>query len=157
MKQILITLFLTAFCTGLIYHESYGQTFLRIYNNQGKKIGKGTIDYTTDSFIVLVNRKKIQDLFFVRGISYIKTRRSFGASIVKGSVVGMGISLGVANTSNTDWEGLGIGALIGTSAGALIGTISGMATKREKFIIRGSIEKWKPISQQLAPKSKKVF
>ncbi len=155
MKQILITLLLTAYCTGFISHESYSQVFIRIYNDHGKKISKGTIEYTTESAIVIVTKNKMLEQLSVREISFIKTKRSFGAGIVAGSAMGMLISAGAVTKSDADWNEKGIGVLVGTAAGALAGTIVGIATKKEKFIIKGSIEKWKLVRQQLATMSKK--
>lgn len=141
MKQILTTLLLTFFCTGFIMHESYGQLYVRIYNDKGKKILKGTIDYATDSFIVIVRKNKVQELLFIREIAFIKTKKSFGAYIVGAAALGIIISVTSTIELNAEWESIPIG----TAAGALTGTICGMAAKREKFIIKGSIEKWKPV------------
>lgn len=151
MKQILITLLLTFCCTGFIMHESYGQLFVRIYNDKGKKILKGTIDYATDSFIVIVRKNKVQELLFIKEIAFIKTKKSFGSYIVGGAAAGIIISVTSTVELGAEWESIPLG----TAAGTFAGTICGMVTKREKFIIKGSIEKWKPVKYTLASRSKK--
>ena len=96
MKQILITLLLTAFCTGFINHESYSQPFIRIYNGHGKKIGKGRIELIADTVLVIANDKKQLQRFLVTEISFIKTKRSAGTSIGMGFGAGTILSVFLA-------------------------------------------------------------
>jgi hypothetical protein len=157
MKQLLIILFFIAFCTGFISKVSNAQAFIRIYNDHGKKIGKGRIAVIADTVLVISNDEKRLQRFLVSEIAFIKTKRSvgtsaglgFGAGVI-GSVFLTGqVIKNVDNIDDEEWNIIGIGILSGIAAGTLAGVVSGIVTKREKFVINGDLERWRAIEGQL--------
>jgi hypothetical protein len=154
MKYISILLLIVFSCTTTI---NTAQVFVRIYNHHHKKIGKGIIETVSDSSIVLLNDDKNLDSFLITQVSYIKTKRSLGTSIGLGCATGVFIPaliLFVLKDSDVEigdkgWKIIGIGIISAIATGTIAGTVSGLSTKRQKFIINGDIEKWKVVSKRL--------
>ena len=124
--------------------------FVRVYDTQGKKIGKGYIVSLSDSLMELRgNGKRTQ--FKVRDIGTIKTKHSAGNNILIGTAVGAttGAIIGAASgESDPGWFGYtkGEGAagfgLIGALGGAALGGISIAFKNSLSYPINGSTAKW---------------
>jgi hypothetical protein len=157
MKQLLIILFFITFCTGFIGKVSNAQAFIRIYNDHGKKMGKGRIELIADTVLVISNDEKQLQKFLVAEIAFIKTKRSIGTSVGLGFGAGVIGSIFLAdqviksseNIDDEEWNIIGIGILSGIAAGTLAGAVSGIVTKREKFVINGDLERWRAIESRL--------
>lgn len=144
----------------LITFSASSQLFLRLYNEDQKKIGKGNLVNSSDSTITLSDDGKNEDTFFISRVAYIKTKRSAGGSIALGSGVGAIIPALIADAiaRNDDddeigvngWRIIGISIASGAVAGTLAGIISGAVTKRQKLMIHGDKEKWKPVREKLS-------
>jgi hypothetical protein len=66
--------------------------FIRLYNNGHNKIGKGDLLYGNDSIIKIARGHK-EISFPVHEISFIKTRRSAGHSILIGTAIGTSVGI----------------------------------------------------------------
>ena len=135
--------------------------FIRVYNSQNIKIGKGNLLLSTDSTIEMMQGSK-QFSLSVKDAAVIKTRHSAGHSILIGSATGTGIGLiliaGAAATDNKSHTGLGPDAgsfglaLVGVAApvvGIIGGGVAAVVGKRETFQINGDAEKWKEVRSKL--------
>ncbi len=99
MKKVILLLTLLT-CISLSAQETTKtQTlFVRVFDLDGKKIGKGHIYATNDSILVLKKNEKLKELY-VREIGKIKTKRSGGHNFLVGSATGVvaGAILGSIN------------------------------------------------------------
>jgi hypothetical protein len=125
--------------------------FVRVFDFEGKKIGKGYIVVANDSTLEL-SRSNESKTISLKNINYIKTKRSAGNNVLVGSIAGattLGI-LGAATADPDAWifvytaaEGaLGFG-LIGAVGGGAIGGITSVFKNAKTFSIDGNNEKWK--------------
>lgn len=123
--------------------------FVRVYNLQNKKIGKGRISAITESSIQLIRNKKIKEISVVH-IGLIKTKRSDGHNLLIGSAAGailMGIA--VAFDTNEDNAFFSVegdilaAAISGGTAGAAIGGITCLFKNSTTYEINADMEKWK--------------
>jgi hypothetical protein len=126
----------------------HSNVFVRVFDYEGKKIGKGQVNFVNDSILEL---RKSGRLFSipVKEINYIKTKRSDGNSMLLQTVIGftVGAIIGAATAEPDKSLGgysAGDGALIGGSVGALMGAGAGgitIAVKNSKLhIIDGDIQ-----------------
>lgn len=146
-------------CLISITNKSFAQIFIRIYNDAGKKIGKGTIVNASDTSVEIMNNDNESRIFLITEIAYIKTKRSLGASIATGVAAGTIIPalitkglLDDADYSNTEaWRVIGITLASGIIAGTVAGGVAGIVTKRKKFYIGKSVEKWIQVRDKLLP------
>jgi hypothetical protein len=125
--------------------------FVRVYNLEGKKIGKGHIHFLNDTLLELKkNRKLIQ--FNVNSIGTIKTKRSAGHNILVGAAIGATTFaiLGAASADPDAWifgytaaEGAAAGALGGALSGAALGGASVAFKKSLTYPIDGNTDKWR--------------
>lgn len=133
--------------------EVSAQPFIRIYDHHGRKTGKGTVEWVADTVLVIKNDEKQLQRFLVTEISFIKTKRSMGTSVGLGFCVGFFGSIWIMRQAEENFDAddhaLGIIMISGIAAGTVGGAISGIVTKREKFVINGDIEKWKALEGQL--------
>jgi hypothetical protein len=156
MKQAHIILFFIYLL--LFTDKSFSQIFIRIYNEAGKKIGKGTIINASDTSIEVMNDNESK-IFWIYEIAYIKTKRSLGASIATGVATGTiisalitkGLMEGDDNISNKEWRIIGTTIVSGLVAGTISGGVAGVVTKRKKIFIGNSVEKWKTARDKLLP------
>ena len=133
--------------------------FIRLYDLNGKKIGKGNLLPGTDSTIDLLRGKKTKT-FSISKVDEVKTRRTFGHSVLIGTGVGVGLAtVGIiisASASNSDNQetsfDAGLIALGLPYAGALVGTVVGAVTKRRTFEIKGNADNWKPLKDKMLSK-----
>lgn len=128
--------------------------FVRVYNLQGKKIGKGKILSISDMSLQL-NKKVASVEIPANSIGSIKTRRSAGHNVIAGTVIGASTMaiLGAA-TADPDsflgWsagEGAAGGAFIGGTVGAAIGGITILFKNSKSYEINGDLEKWKAFNE----------
>ena len=125
--------------------------FVRVYNLEGKKIGKGHVNFLNDTLLELKkNRKLVQ--FNVKDIGTIRTKRSAGHNLLIATAIGAGsfAILGAATADPSAWiygytaaEGAAAGAIVGGVAGAAVGGISIAFKKSETYRIDGNIDKWR--------------
>jgi hypothetical protein len=133
--------------------------FIRLYNLNGKKIGKGHLLPGTDSTIDVLRGKKT-NTFSLINVGEVKTRRTFGHSVLIGTGVGVGLGtiaiIVSASSENSDNLETSFDAgLIGLGlpyAGAFVGTLVGAVTKRNRFEIKGNADNWKPVKDKLLSK-----
>lgn len=133
--------------------------FIRLYDLDGKKIGKGNLLPGTDSTIEVLRDKKT-NTFSIAKVGSVKTRRTFGHSVLVGTGIGVGLGTvaGIISASTNDIEDqvtsfdAGLIALGLPYVGALVGTIVAAATKRKSFEINGDAAKWKPVKVMLLSK-----
>ena len=129
--------------------------FIRIFDQQGRKIAKGVLTATTDSSIILLNSKKTHEIP-LKDIGVIKTKRSFGHPIVMGAITGSlaGGLLGLIASGTDDSSDDSIlfepsdeeyalgGVFAGAVIGGGIGTIIAAIRKRKSIVINGDAKEW---------------
>jgi hypothetical protein len=131
--------------------------FVRVYDLQGKKIGKGKILSISETSLQLY-RKGESVKVMVDGIGSIKTKHSAGNNVLIGAATGattMAI-LGAATADPDAWisgyttrEGAAAGALLGGTAGAAIGGITILFKNSKSYEINGYMEKWKVFKEMI--------
>jgi len=128
--------------------------FVRVFNMEGKKIGKGHVLFAIDTVVGLKKGNKIAKIN-VSDIGYIKTNRSEGNDVLMGSVIGassMAILLAVSGGPDSFWtvgEGAAGGVLLGAPTGAAIGGITALFKNSSTYIIDGDLVKWKAFSEMI--------
>ncbi|GAA4291827.1 hypothetical protein GCM10023163_07410 [Aestuariibaculum suncheonense] len=129
--------------------------FLRVFDMDGKKIGKGHIHSINDSLIVLSKAKKLKKIH-PKEIGKIKTKRSGGHNVLVGATSGalVGVVLGSVNPPTDSsggtftWAGgssgdeLASGVTVGVISGTIIGGISALFNNPKTFVIESNPEKW---------------
>lgn len=131
--------------------------FVRVYDVQGKKIGKGKILSISDT-LLQVYRKEASMKVLVRDIGSIKTKHAAGNNVLVGAAIGatsMAI-LGAATADPDAWlfgytagEGAAAGALLGGTTGAAIGGITILFKNSKSYEINGDMEKWKAFKEMI--------
>lgn len=130
--------------------------FVRVFDIEGKKIGKGRIYATNDSILVLNKNEKLKELY-VKEIGKIKTKRSGGHNVLVGATSGVvaGAILGSLNPPTDSsggtftWAGgssgeeFASGLTIGIISGTIIGGISAVFKNPNTYTIDANPEKWK--------------
>lgn len=151
MKNILL------FLAFLLVSYSYGQQkikttgeFVRVYNLQNKKVGKGKIIVLSDSLLKL-KRNRGEFSFSPQEIGFIHTKRAPGNNVLIGSLSGATI-LAIAGASSSDPDGLVLdytpgegalmGALFGIIPGAALGYFTVIFKKSEVYPINGNLANW---------------
>ena len=128
---------------------TYQDIFIRIYNQDGKKIAKGKLVSVNDStlFLNLNGQRKTVPL---ASITTIKTKRSGGNNVAVGAGIGTvvfgvigAISLGNDPFWNDSSLGAGLGAIAGAPAGAIAGAIVASYKKKKIYSINGNTENLK--------------
>jgi hypothetical protein len=130
--------------------------FVRVFDFDGKKIGKGYIVVATDSTLELSKSNEYKSIS-LKNIKYIKTKRSAGSNVLVGSIVGA-TTLGVLGAATADpdaWifgytaaEGALSFGLLGAVGGGAIGGITSVFKNAKTFFIEGNNEKWKKFRGQ---------
>lgn len=123
--------------------------FVRVFNIEGKKIGKGRIAFANDTILKLKKGKKNISIE-INKIGSLKTKRSGGNSILVGSIVGMSVGavLGASTTDpDTSWwltpaEGATAFGLLGVLGGGAVGGIVAGSKNMQTFIINGDEDRW---------------
>ena len=123
--------------------------FVRVYDLQGKKIGKGKILSMSETSLQL-NKKGNSLTIPVSDIGSIKTKHSGGNNVLIGAATGAAVMavLGAATADPdacilgyTAGEGAAVGAILGGTAGAAIGGITILFKNSKSFEINGELEK----------------
>lgn len=123
------------------------EIFVRLYDLDGKKIGKGKILSISDLEIQLSRGTKTET-FPISNIGSIRTKRSIGhnALLGMGGGIAIGAMFGNIDDSLLGFSGTGGGFIFGTLggfAGVFVGIITGIFKKPKKYIINGETEKIK--------------
>ena len=157
MKNLILLLtLLISFSINAQVENKTHKLFVRVFNMDGKKIGKGHIHSINDSLLILSKNKKLTELH-LKEIGKIKTKRSGGHNVVVGATSGVlvGVILGSLNppTDSTGgtftWAGsssgeeLANGVTVGVISGTILGGVSGLFKNSKTFIIEAKPEKWK--------------
>ena len=131
--------------------------FVRVYNLQGKKIGKGKILSISETSLQL-NRNRKSVKIPVRSIGSIKTKHSAGNNVLVGAATGA-TTMAILGTATADpgagilaytaGEGAAAGALLGGTAGAAIGGITILFKNSKSYEINGDMEKWKAFKEMI--------
>ena len=123
--------------------------FVRVYDLQGKKIGKGKILSISETSLQL-NKKGNSLTVPLANIGSIKTKHSGGNNVLIGAATGAAVMavLGAATADPDAWilgytagEGAAAGAILGGTAGAAIGGITILFKNSKSFEINGELEK----------------
>ncbi|WP_296699533.1 hypothetical protein [Algoriphagus sp.] len=154
MKYFIIVIFLFSWLPSFSQNKGFPTgAFIRVYNSDGIKIGKGKISSLTESDLILGSEQKSKSIP-VKNISIIKTKRSkghlpliFGGT---GFLIGAGIGADAASNdllynSYYDFRGSSIilfGLLTGVGSSAL-GLIISASKKYEVYEIDGELNKLK--------------
>jgi len=159
MKKFFQITFLVLFLFAGENIHAQKNIFIRLYDLNGKKIGKGNLLPGTDSTIDVLRGKRT-NTFSISNVGGVKTKRTFGHSVLIGTGVGVGLAtIGIAvsaiasnsNNEETSFDA-GLIALGLPYAGAFVGTVVGAITKRRTFEIKGNADNWKPLKDKMLSK-----
>jgi len=124
--------------------------FVRVFDFEGKKIGKGYVAKVTDSTLELSRSNEYLSIS-LKDINYIKTKRSTGSNALIGSIAGA-TTLGVLGAATADpdaWifgytaaEGASAFGLVGAIGGGAIGGLTSVFKNSKTIKIEGDKEKW---------------
>jgi hypothetical protein len=162
MKSLFLLLSLFMVFTA----QSQQETFIRIFDDNGKTTHKGSLIKTSDSSLTLSKNKKQYEIPVTK-ISRIKLRRSIGHTVLISSLVGgalLGIIAAATNESQpatgtytisftTETAAIG-GFVAGAATGAIAGSIIAGTRKRPEFYVNMKQEQWmkvKPILDSYLP------
>ena len=122
--------------------------FIRVFDESGKKIHKGSLSSVSDSSLTIRNREKMTEVP-VSKISVIKIKRSFGHTVAISSGIGaagFSILVGAASADPDAWltagEGAAAGFVFGALAGATVGTIIALSNKKPVLDINMNQQDW---------------
>ncbi|APG59893.1 hypothetical protein [Christiangramia salexigens] len=130
--------------------SKYPEVFLRVYDQQGKKIAKGRI-LTLNANSLELQRKKMNQHIPVSGIGYIKTRHAPGNNVLIGATAGA-TTLAIAGVASADpdafifgyneGEGAAAGAIVGSIVGAAFGGLTALFKRSKTYQITGKDSQW---------------
>jgi hypothetical protein len=159
-NYFLITMVLLVCIVGYAQNESKEKLlFVRVFDLNGEKIGKGKVQTVTDSTLHLKTSNGFI-IFPISTIKTIKTKRSAGNNIATGATIGFafGAILGATTADPDAWFGYtaaegatGIG-IAGAILGSTIGSLTVAFKNSNTYIINGNSELWKLINNQLVTK-----
>jgi outer membrane lipoprotein SlyB len=152
IKKISVFVISLIFCANLFAQNETAShnVFVRVYDLQNKKIGKGKILAITESSIQLIRGRKKIDTIPASNIGLIKTKRSGGHNVLLGAAAGA-VIIGVSIASDTNEDNaffsvegdiLG-GAIMGGTVGVVLGGITGLSKNVVTYEINGEMAKWK--------------
>lgn len=131
--------------------------FVRVYDLQGKKIGKGNILSMSETSLQLYRKEELVTVL-ASNIGSIKTKHSAGNNVLIGAVIGATAmaTLGAATADPdalilgyTAGEGASVGALLGGTAGAAIGGITILFKNSKLYQINGDREQWMAFKEMI--------
>lgn len=158
MKAVLIASAFIIFLSSAaqVEPEKSGR-YVRVFDLEGKKIGKGRILAITERSLELKARKENgPTVIKLDDMGYIQTRRSGGHKILMGTAIGAGTFavIGAASADPDDWlfgysagEGATGGAVLGGIAGAAIGGITALLKKSVRYYIQGDPILWQSFKE----------
>jgi hypothetical protein len=163
MKSIILMMgFILSMSVYAQNEPKINNTFLRVYDLQGKRISKGEIiSISEESLQLSINKGYIE--IPVSNIGSIKTKRSAGNNILIGAAVGTATAVILSdatsmprNTSNTfnlqlspSGGLLAAGAAFGGIVGGAIGGITSLFKNPKKHEINGDRGKWKAFMEAI--------
>lgn len=145
--------------TLLVATISFSQkkTFVRVFDENGKKIQKGFLVATTDSSLTLQLGEKFSEIPINR-VSVLKLGRSIGNTILISSLL-FGTAFAIAGAVSADpsdliltytaSEGAAAGFLGGTALGVLTGSLFYPFNKRPEFKVNQQLIEWVKIKDLL--------
>lgn len=156
MKTLISILFYFLCLTAFAQENTVSTSeFVRIYDLEHKKIGKGHITGADENYLYLERKSNSYTIPYNR-IGEIKTKRSTGHHFLLGSAGG-GIVLGLANMATYDEHSISGpqnrgdafvgGSLIGIAVGSIVGGVYSLFIPKEEFIIQGDREAWERFSK----------
>ena len=125
-------------------------TFVRVFDEKGKKTHKGHLVNTSDSSLIIAANNGTVEIP-VTLITSIKLRRSFGHTVLWTSLaVGGAMAIGGAASADPDaWifpysaaEGAFAGMVVGSIAGGTIGSIVSGTRKRPEILVNRKLTNW---------------
>jgi hypothetical protein len=152
IKKISVFVISLIFCANLFAQNETAShnVFVRDYDLQNKKIGKGKILAITESSIQLIRGRKKIDTIPASNIGLIKTKRSVGHNVLLGAAAGaVIIGVSVASDTNEDNAFFSVegdilaGAIMGGTVGVVLGGITGLSKNVVTYEINGEMAKWK--------------
>lgn len=130
--------------------QSQKKTFIRIFNETGKKTYKGFLMAASDSSLTILNGEKTSEIP-VSQITTIKLRRSFGHTVLVTTLI-LGTSIAILGIATADPSAgfiaytAGEGALAGLAFGGGLGVVTGsiIASLRDRpaFKVNMKQEQW---------------
>ena len=131
--------------------------FVRVYDLDGKKLGKGKILSISETSVQLTRGGTSLE-FPVKDIGLVKTKRSGKHNLLVGAGIGglIGAIAGAASADPDAWilgytkaEGAFGGAVLVGTAGALIGAITILFKKSKTYQINGDLLKWQVFTETI--------
>ena len=122
--------------------------FVRVYDLNGKKIGKGEISSYSENFLYLSRKEELIKIS-IKDIDIIKTKHSAGNNILIGATAGavlLAVIVGANAKPNANFfaytigEGAALGSLVGGIFGATIGGISILFKNAQSYEINCEVE-----------------
>lgn len=146
MKYVLFAIVLILSLNVSAQNEVFSNTFIRVYDLDGKKTDKGKIKAVSENSIELYlnGETKIVPL---NKIGKIKTKRSGGNNVAKGAIIGGGSFAFIGLLSGDDDEGFfsfsatdkaALGLIGGGLLGAIVGGITTIFKKSKRYIVDGN-------------------
>ena len=154
MKSLLTTCIILLLATVA---QSQTKTFVRIFDEQGKKTYKGYIMNTSDSSLTVSLNKETVEIP-ANQIAVIKLKRSFGHTVLITSLIaGTSMAIfGVATADPDAWifaytaaEGAFAGLMLGAATGIATGSIIAGTQNRPVFIVDRKQEQWMKVRDLL--------
>lgn len=147
----LIFIITVILCTNLYAQNKFENTniFVRVYDFEGRKIGKGKILSISETSLQLSrNGKPIK--IMVNDIGSIKTKHSVANNLVVGTVIGATVMafIGAASARSDNYiirtpgSGAVAGVYVGGPIGAIIGGFSAIFKNSKSYKINGDMERW---------------
>ena len=152
MKYLLLSITFLL-CLNITAQElpKKSKVFVRVYNNEGKKIAKGKILNITDDALIL---KKGGSSITVptADIMYLKTKRTNNHNVLIGGLAGVSYGLyGSAQSSGEDYSTLSFVLLtpIFAAIGSGIGYITTLFKNSQHYSIQGDPVKWQGFKEAM--------
>ena len=135
------------FCFSLNSQDDLNVTsekvFVRIYDLQGYKMGKGKIRSVTGTMLYIGRIKNPRGIP-IRKIGHIKTKRSGCRNIFVFTAIGISITL-MNDELHTVSDKSIHQLVIPYYAGILVGIVTAIFKNSKKYIINGDLSKWNEI------------
>jgi len=150
MKQLLCICILSLIVFSA---DAQKRTFIRVFDQNGKKISKGFIHDLSDSTLTVLDNNNREVIIPAGMVGTLKLRRSFGHTVLVSAVIAGATFtvVGAVAGGTLIWyggyaaaaEGAAAGLIAGTAAGAATGSIVAGTRGRPVFNIDGKEENWK--------------
>lgn len=148
MRTLFILLFITMLST---ITQGQKRTFLRIFNEEGRKTEKGFLRALSDSGLTIMTEDKNVVVVPLSEIHTIKLKRSFGHTVLITSLITAGACgiLGAASADPDAWifgysaaEGALMGITAGAAGGMALGSIVSGTIHRPVFNVQMDPKNW---------------